>query len=115
MVNPKVKAVLAIVVSFMLGIVSGVFLVHFYWKPSPPIVKHHEFMQMVREKLELTAEQQAKIDSILCQSKRTIDEHKKAIVQIKDSVKTEIDKILTENQKKTLDELIRTLPPPRKN
>ncbi|MCX7984239.1 MAG: hypothetical protein N3A63_04995 [Bacteroidetes bacterium] len=111
--KPKTKALLALVISFTLGVASGVLLTRLIWKPVF-FMKHQDFWKEVREKLELTKDQQDRIDSLLCSSKRVIDEHKKAIIQVKDSVKKEIDKILTDKQRDALEQLLKELPTPKK-
>lgn len=107
--EPKRKAILLLVVSFLLGGICGAILSHELWKPAPPI-RHQDFLLLLREKLELTPQQQSAVDSILCSSKDKIDVHKKAILALKDSIRVEIEELLTPEQKVRLEQLLKEIP-----
>ncbi len=114
--KPKIKAIVFIIISFILGGVGGALLMQLINKPTPPpMMKHQDFMKMMSEKLQLTEVQQAAIDSILENSKEKIDIHKRAIFAIKDSVRKEIDSILTKEQREKLEAIIKSAPEPGKS
>ncbi|MBP8975504.1 MAG: hypothetical protein KBG83_02205 [Bacteroidetes bacterium] len=106
--QPKTKAIIFIIVSFLLGGICGVILspVFLEQKPAPP--KHHNFLQLFCDQLNLTTVQKAQVDSILCASKKNIDVHKKAIHGLLDSTRIEIENILTQEQKTKLEQLRRS-------
>ncbi len=106
--QPKTKAIIFIIVSFLLGGICGIILSPIIIEPKPAPPKHHDFLQLFCDQLNLTTVQKAQVDSILCASKKNIDVHKKAIHVLLDSTRIEIENILTQEQKTKLEQLRRS-------
>lgn len=102
--KPKTKTIMFIVGSFIIGLLCG-WIVNS--KQSFFLGKRKEkkdFMKIIAEKLHLDSLQVKKVDSILISKKDQMEELKNRFLSIRDSIRTEIRGILSEEQTRLFDE-----------
>jgi hypothetical protein len=102
--KPKIKTILFILFSFILGILCGWFVedrVFMKTGHTPP-----DFQQMLTERLHLTDRQSAQVDSILDARKKQMDTHRNQMLAMRDTMRMEIRKVLNAEQIKIFDELV---------
>ncbi len=110
----KSKTLIFIVLSFILGVAAGGYFGASYFTPkrnSRP--SHSSVMKEFSERLKLTGNQPAKVDSILEASRKRFGELRKEYNEIfrgrRDSLRKEIRTILTEEQNELYDRYIKEM------
>jgi hypothetical protein len=104
--KPKTKTIVFILLSFMLGIFCGWFLVDRMMNKRP-FAKgrgHGEFIKEINERLQLSELQIAQVDSILESRKQKMEIYKKQALAMRDSARMEIRRVLNDEQSKLFDE-----------
>ncbi len=104
--KPKTKTVIFILLSFLIGILCGWFLEDRMLNRMLPKRGggHKEFVKILNERLNLNEFQMVQVDSILESRKQTMEIYKKNVLSMRDSVRMEIRRILSNEQGKIFDE-----------
>jgi len=105
--KPKTKTILFILLSFVLGIVCGLFidgkavqqLLHQQGK------RPANFQKMLTERLKLDEHQAVQLDSLLESRRNKMETRRKHMIAMRDTMQMEIRKILNPEQVKIFDEL----------
>jgi hypothetical protein len=104
--KPKTKTIIFILLSFLLGILCGWFLegrifngMHFL-KGS----ERRGFQKIMTERLRLNEWQVAQVDSILESQKPKMEIYREQLLATRDTIRSEIRKILNSEQSKLFDE-----------
>jgi hypothetical protein len=105
MMQPKTKTILFIIFSFLLGVLVGWFVQDRIF--TKPMHKHGDFQKMLTERLHLNETQIMQLDSVLEMRKQKMEEQRKQILSMRDSVQSDIRKLLNADQVKLFDEIIR--------
>lgn len=109
--KPKTKTIIFIALSFILGIVCGIFIdgkiaqKPYLFKEKGP----RDFHKMLIERLKLDERQITQMDSLLESRKKMMDTHRKYLLAMRDTMQLEIKKILNEEQTKLFDEINREI------
>jgi hypothetical protein len=105
--KPKTKTILFILLSFVLGMLAGWFAEsHLNIKPAR---QPKNFQQILTERLNLDARQIVLVDSILDVRKKQMNLHRKEMLAMRDTLQMEIRKVLSADQNKLFDALIREM------
>jgi Spy/CpxP family protein refolding chaperone len=111
--TPKLKSWLVLALIFLAGVVSGgalsLVLAPHFLRPPPEAMLGRHMMERLTHELQLTADQQAKIEPIIMQTTRQIHEvHSEEVGRISQIMKAANDQlapILTPDQKAQLDKI----------
>jgi hypothetical protein len=104
--RPKTKVIIFILISFILGIFCGIFIKNYpFWKfPHQAGKGPANFTELLTEKLTLSGEQAALVDTILSRNMKYMESFKKQALAMRDSTREQIRKILNNDQKKLFDQ-----------
>ena len=105
--NPKTKTLLFILAAFLLGASTGGVVVRSYWPAGP----HHppsprDVVKMFNERLRLTPEQSAAVDTLLEHHRLRIEAQRTSMLSSRDTLRQEIRRLLTPEQNRLFDEFI---------
>ena len=105
--QPKIKTILFILLSFVLGIFCGWFIKdHVFMKPEH---MPGDFQTMLADRLHLDEHQIAQVDSLLETRRQQIDVYRKQMFAMRDTTQMEIRKFLSANQNKLFDAVIQEM------
>lgn len=102
--KPKIKTILFILLSFILGILCGWFIhdrAFIKADHTPP-----DFQKMLTERLHLDERQVAYVDSILDARRKQMGICRNQMLAVRDSTRMEIRKVLNTDQRKLFDEIV---------
>ena len=102
--KPKTKTILFILLSFILGVLCGWFVVDRMFETAnhtPP-----DFQKMLTERLHLDERQIIQLDSILDARKKQMDVQRNQMLAVRDTTRIEIRKILNTDQTKIFDGIL---------
>ena len=105
--KPKTKTISFILLSFVLGLMCGLFIDgrivdRFYHNQGK---SPRDFQKMLVERLKLDERQTAQLDSLLEARKKSMNERRKHMLAMRDTMQMEIRKILSTDQVKKFDEM----------
>jgi hypothetical protein len=113
--NLKIKSTLIIIGTFIIGLIVGIIVTKSFFHPPGVIDKIAElksprgFMERFERIIEPTQSQRSKIRKILRDHFEKVHEQSRQFrgrfMQLNDSLRTELDPILTDEQKERLDEM----------
>lgn len=109
---PKTKTVLFILGSFLLGGVAGGWLVGRYGGPmiqQRRSQSHSDFFKSFSERLKLDPRQSAVVDSIITYHRNKMNQRRKDILAVRDTLRVEVRKQLNPEQNKLYDDFIREI------
>ncbi len=109
--QPKTKTISFIILSFILGIAVGWFLEDrvFILAHGPGGYGPGDIHKMMAERLHLDQHQIAQVDTILAGHRPRMEEFRKQTLEVRDSIRTEIRKILNPEQTKLFDGFIQEM------
>jgi hypothetical protein len=109
--QPKTKTILFIVLSFILGIGSGVILdkqvLNAHSPMQPP--SREDVLKMFADRLHLDTHQVAQVDTILDIYRPTLDMYRKCVRLTRDTLEGKIRNVLSPEQNKLYDDYIKEL------
>jgi uncharacterized protein YneF (UPF0154 family) len=103
--KPKIKTILFILLSFILGILCGWFAEDRIFM-NKAHVPPPDFQKMLTEQLHLDTRQIAQVDSILDARRQQMDVHRRQMLAMRDTIRIEIRKVLHADQSKLFDEIV---------
>jgi hypothetical protein len=101
----KTKALVFILLSFVLGIILGWFMEERFFQRMAFDKRggHGNFVKILNEHLHLNKEQEIKVDSILESNRKKMEVFKKKALDMRDSTRMQIRGVLNEDQQKLFD------------
>jgi uncharacterized protein YneF (UPF0154 family) len=105
--KPKTKAIVFILMSFLLGILCGWYLEDRILRRMPHEKGrgHEDFVKVLTEKLHLDSVQIIKVDSILESNRKKMEVFKRQALAMRDTTRIQIRRVLNTEQSKLFDEL----------
>jgi uncharacterized protein YneF (UPF0154 family) len=103
--KPKTKAIVFILISFILGILCGWFLEDRILRRMPHERGrgHADFVKVLNKQLHLDSLQIIKVDSILESNKKKMEVFKKQALAMRDTTRIQIRRVLNAEQSKLFD------------
>lgn len=108
--QPKTKTILFVLLSFLLGGISGYFFaMRNNGRPTADAPGRGDWKAAFAQRLQLDSVQRARVDSVVDSYRVHMGWHRQNLLLVRDTTRMEIRKLLTAEQNKRFDEYIKEM------